>query len=319
MNDLEKISSYCELSKTALTFKREVTQDQWLSVFNALKQVEGCVQFWIGDALAYRQQRWGMYDDIAEKTGYDKETLREYKQVSESVKSELRNPDLGFHHHKAVESLEPEQQKEVLKKAADEHFSVRETREEVKKIKRGGDKETPALPDKKYQIIYADPPWIYEGSRNIADESTITNEGGIHYKGMTIEELCNLNIIGICQKDCLLFMWTTGPKLNIAFPVIEAWGFEYCTIGFVWDKQKINPGSYTLSQTELCLIGRKGNIPEPRGSRNEKQFLSLERTIHSEKPEEIRKRIEAMFPTQKKLELFARNKAKGWDSWGNEI
>ena len=56
MGDLAKIEGFCELSTTNLTFKRDVSKDEWMDVFKALKQVEGCVQFWIGDCLAYRQQ-----------------------------------------------------------------------------------------------------------------------------------------------------------------------------------------------------------------------------------------------------------------------
>jgi len=78
-------------------------------------------------------------------------------------------------------------------------------------------------------------------------------------------------------------------------------------------------GSYTMSECEICLIGKKGKIPQPRGARNIRQFLSEKKTRHSAKPVEIRNRIEQMFPTQDKIELFARNKTDGWDVWGNEV
>jgi N6-adenosine-specific RNA methylase IME4 len=100
---------------------------------------------------------------------------------------------------------------------------------------------------------------------------------------------------------------------------MEAWGFEYKTIAFVWDKQKVNPGYYTMSQVEICLVGKKGKIPSPRGIRNERQFLSEMRRKHSQKPDDIRLRIERMFPTQRKLEMFARDTKEGWDRWGNEV
>jgi N6-adenosine-specific RNA methylase IME4 len=100
---------------------------------------------------------------------------------------------------------------------------------------------------------------------------------------------------------------------------MKAWGFDYKTIAFVWDKQKTNPGYYTLSQVEICLVGKKGKFPTPRGSRKERQFLSEMRGVHSKKPDEIRQRITKMFPTQKKLELFARQTSDGWDVWGNEV
>ena len=74
-----------------------------------------------------------------------------------------------------------------------------------------------------------------------------------------------------------------------------------------------------MSSVEMVIVGRKGNIPTPRGARNIKQFLSLPKGKHSQKPHEIRRRIEQMFPTQNKLEMFARCASDGWDLWGNEL
>jgi N6-adenosine-specific RNA methylase IME4 len=99
---------------------------------------------------------------------------------------------------------------------------------------------------------------------------------------------------------------------------MESWGFKYATIAFIWHKQRTNPGHYTMSECEICLVGKRGTIPTPRGARNVRQFLSKMRGKHSAKPNEIRARIEAMFPTQNKVELFARQNVLGWDAWGNE-
>ena len=119
--------------------------------------------------------------------------------------------------------------------------------------------------------------------------------------------------------DALLFLWSSSPHLPQALDLLSAWGFAYATVAFVWDKQRANPGYYTLSQCELCVVGKRGRIPQPRGARNVRQFLSEMRGEHSAKPAEVRRRIEAMFPTQRKLELFARTAAEGWDCWGNEV
>jgi N6-adenosine-specific RNA methylase IME4 len=114
-------------------------------------------------------------------------------------------------------------------------------------------------------------------------------------------------------------MWTSSPHLDQAIELMKAWGFKWATVGFVWDKQKVNPGFYTMSQVELCLIGKKGKIPQPRGARNIRQLVSIERGKHSAKPHEVRQRIELMFPTQNKIELFARDEVEGWDCHGNEV
>jgi N6-adenosine-specific RNA methylase IME4 len=80
-----------------------------------------------------------------------------------------------------------------------------------------------------------------------------------------------------------------------------------------------NPGRYTLSQTELCLVFKKGRIPSPRGARNIRQLIQCPRGEHSKKPVEVIEGITKMFPTQRKIELFARKNYIGWDNWGLEI
>jgi N6-adenosine-specific RNA methylase IME4 len=169
-----------------------------------------------------------------------------------------------------------------------------------------------------YSIIYADPPWDYAGqvqhTKNAPVKSAID-----HYNTMTLSELKQMKVKEICEKDCLLFLWTSSPHLQQAIELIEAWGFKYMTIAFIWDKQKLNPGYYTMSQCEICLVGKKGKIPSPRGSRRERQFLSELRREHSKKPDEIRERIHRMFPTQKKLEMFARQTTSNFDVFGNEV
>jgi N6-adenosine-specific RNA methylase IME4 len=173
-----------------------------------------------------------------------------------------------------------------------------------------------------YQVIYADPAWDYRNRKQFgfAGDVGVDTGGAIsQYQTMSVDEICALPVEAQAADDAILFMWTTGPMLLTDAPrVIQAWGFEYATCAFVWDKQRINPGYYTLSQTEFCLVAKRGRIPQPRGSRNERQFLSQERGRHSTKPSEVRDRIQAMFPTQKKVELFARERVAGWDGWGLE-
>jgi N6-adenosine-specific RNA methylase IME4 len=136
---------------------------------------------------------------------------------------------------------------------------------------------------------------------------------------MKLAALKQLKVQDITAPDALLFLWTSSPHLDQAIELMKAWGFSYTTIAFVWDKQKTNPSYYTLSQVEVCLVGKRGKIPTPRGSRKERQFISEMRGVHSKKPDEVRNRITRMFPTQRKLEMFARTAADGWSVWGNEV
>ena len=179
------------------------------------------------------------------------------------------------------------------------------------------------FPKKKYSIIYADPPWSYENTQHNSVVPCSSSDN--HYPTMSYEELVSLKVSSISDTDCLLFLWTTGPNLDIGVQLGVDWGFKYITIGFVWDKTIPNPGNYTMSECEFCLVFKKGKIPQPRGSRSERQLLSVKRGEHSEKPLEIRYRIDKMFPEHRKIELFARPLPlerfipnPNWDYWGND-
>lgn len=188
----------------------------------------------------------------------------------------------------------------------------------------------PKLPDKKYQVIYADPPWDYGGKLQY-DNSTIKDKNvgfkknifissaEFKYPTIKLKQLKELNVSSIADDDCILFLWTTGPQFANAIELGKEWGFEYKTVAFVWDKMRHNPGRYTLSQTEFVLVFKKGRIPTPRGARNIRQLLSVPRGKHSVKPVEVIDGITKMFPQQDKIELFARNNFVGWDNWGLEI
>ena len=171
---------------------------------------------------------------------------------------------------------------------------------------------------KKYNVIYADPAWQYNTKECLAKTSILNGELNTHYSTMTLKDLKALDVKSISDKNCMLFLWVVSPMLKEGIEVMEAWGFKYATIAFIWHKQKANPGHYTMSECEICLVGKRGTIPTPRGARNVRQFLSEMRGKHSAKPNEIRTRIETMFPTQNKVELFARQNVLGWDAWGNE-
>ena len=132
----------------------------------------------------------------------------------------------------------------------------------------------PKLPNKKYQIIYADPPWDYGGKMQY-DKTTIKDENvgfeknifissaTFKYPTLKLKQLKELNVESIADDNCILFMWTTGPQLANSIELGETWGFEYKTVAFVWDKMVHNPGRYTLSQTEFVLAFKRGKFGRP--------------------------------------------------------
>ena len=177
----------------------------------------------------------------------------------------------------------------------------------------------PPLPNGKFEVLYADPPWDYKGQLQHNGKGGHDTGGAVrHYSTVTLNDLIELDVPGITADNALLFMWTSSPHLDQAINLGKEWGFSWATVAFVWNKMKTNPGFYTLSQCELCLVFKHGKIPSPRGARNIRQYVEVQRGQHSQKPPEVKQRIREMFPSQRKIELFAREKTPGWTVWGNE-
>lgn len=180
------------------------------------------------------------------------------------------------------------------------------------------------LPNKEYKIIYADPAWRYNARNNL---KTKFGGGAMgHYPTMTTNEICSLPIQNIAADDCVLFLWATGPKIPDALQVIEAWGFEYVTIGFTWMKMnKLNSnlffgtGNYTKHNSEFCILAKKGTPIKMKISDKVSSAILTHKESHSQKPAEVRDRIVQLFGNVPRIELFARDRVDGWDAWGNQL
>ena len=140
----------------------------------------------------------------------------------------------------------------------------------------------------------------------------------------------------ITNKDSMLFLWATMPKLDIAIDVMTHWGFSYTTSWMTWIKLKkdtsvvkirdngdgdgliYGPGAYTASNAELLLLGRKGKMLPQRYNMTP-SVLFTPRTAHSAKPVQAYDRIELLYPNVSKIELFARRHRDGWTCWGDEL
>ena len=172
------------------------------------------------------------------------------------------------------------------------------------------------LPEGPFDIVIADPPWEHPGTNTGPNRSV----GAASYPIVKLKDLCALPVSSVIAERAQLYLWTSGPVLMYAPQLASAWGFErYATIPFVWDKMKRTVGWYTLPQTELVLLFVHGKGLQGRGSRNEHQIIYQERMRHSVKPSEAHERIERMYPTARRLELFARRPRDGWAVWGNDI
>jgi site-specific DNA-methyltransferase (adenine-specific) len=195
-----------------------------------------------------------------------------------------------------------------------------------------------SFPDKKYNIIYADPPWRFSSKELYGDKVNGYKDGQRKrfapldriYLTMSISDIKNLPVKNILADDCACFMWVTDSHLKEGIEVLESWGFKYKTIAFVWLKHYItgilclNLAPWTLKSTEICLLGIHGLMSKYKKSDNVRQLIESQRTEHSKKPPEARKRIVELFGDIPRIELFARKEDflfepddwKGWDIWG---
>ena len=174
---------------------------------------------------------------------------------------------------------------------------------------------------KKYQIIYADPPWTF---KTYSPKGKEHKSAECHYNCMKIEDIQNLPIQKIADDNCVLFLWVTFPLLLEGLETIKKWGFIYKTCAFNWvKKNKISDtyfwglGYWTRSNSELCLLATKGN--PKRVSKSVHQICDAKISSHSEKPSIIRDNIVKLMGDLPRIELFARQRNIGWDVWGNEV
>ena len=179
--------------------------------------------------------------------------------------------------------------------------------------------------DKKYNIIYADPPWEYRQSGSKTNSRGMAKQ---HYATMKTSDICSLPIKDIKTDDSICFMWSTFPNIDQALIVMQKWGFEYKTAAFVWvkkySKSKTNfwgMGQYTRANAEVCLLGTSKSVKASKCIKSHRVHQIIESPVeqHSKKPDETRQRIIELLGDIPRIELFARQQVEGWDCWGNEV
>ena len=173
---------------------------------------------------------------------------------------------------------------------------------------------------KKYTVIYADPPWSYR----VWSKKGAGRSAEAHYPTMSMEDIKALPVGELADRDCALFLWMTLPMLREAWGVLDAWGFTFKTVAFVWIKlnRQANTlftgmGYWTRANAEICILATRGH--PKRQARNVHQVIVSHIEEHSKKPDEVRRRIEALMGDVPRIELFARQYPPGWDVWGNEV
>ena len=262
---------------------------------------------------AKERQDLGLKSDEGSRTdvqlgklaGVGKDTIRKVEKIeakaTPQVKADIQSGKISI--NQAYQTVRREEKKQEVKKRIDDYAKVQTGVIDIEK------------PKKKYNIIYADPPWQYweSGNKNQA----------LHYTTMSVDDICKLPVKDIADNDCVLFLWVTYPILEEAFKVIRAWGFTYSTAAFVWIKKNkiadtpfIGCGAWTRANSELCLLATKGKIQRLDASIS--QIIESPIEEHSKKPDITRELIEKLVGKLPRVELFCRNAAEGWDVWGNE-
>lgn len=171
------------------------------------------------------------------------------------------------------------------------------------------------FPDRKYRTIYLDPPWYERGS------GRIKRGADRHYSLMADADIKALPIADLAHPDgCHIYLWATNNHLEAAFDCLRAWGFQYVT-AITWLKDKTGLGQYYRGKTGHCLFGvTQRRLPYKLSDGKRCQGVTgftAPRTIHSRKPDEMRAMIE-LVSYAPRIELFARERAPGWDVWGAE-
>jgi len=205
----------------------------------------------------------------------------------------------------------------ILEKGSPEDIKKLETGEKkigevYKEIRKQEHKETlksHQLPEGKYRLLYVDPPWKL-GSEPVASTSP---EAMGYYPRMTAEEIRDIPIQDICDKNAALFLWAPPELLPEALEVMQSWGFEYRSI-FTWQKSKGTPGLYNKIDQEFLLVGEKGNC-QPESDEIVSSIHCIDKKGAS-KPDGFRKIIENLYSsTEKKVELYPRKKCEGWSQY----
>jgi N6-adenosine-specific RNA methylase IME4 len=171
------------------------------------------------------------------------------------------------------------------------------------------------FPDKKYNIIYADPPWEVK-------RGPLWNSNGLSrplpYPTMPLDDIKQLKVRNICDKNCHLYLWTINKYIKESYEVAKEWGFNVsCLLTWCKPKHGIGLGGTFIQTTEHLLFCRKGNLSSKK--RIDTTYFEQKRLSHSTKPPFFRDLIVEVSGDLPRVELFARKKYEGWDAWGNEI
>lgn len=177
----------------------------------------------------------------------------------------------------------------------------------------------------RFDVIYSDPPWKHNIT-SMGKNLYRTMNSHAHYPTMSTKDLCALPVGDVAAPNCALFLWVLNGFLPPALEVMNAWGFRFVTVPFIWrkitstGKDRTGLGPYTLPGVEQCWLGIRGEATKIiRLHTGIKQVQSFPVGKHSQKPPQFRAFIEQMTIRSRRLEMFARESAPKWHAFGNQV
>lgn len=318
------------VTRTALHLEEGLSEEAWSEIGKTISFHQEGTSWWLGDWWAYGEHAYGNRKKLVDSDDWEGPsfgTCRNAATVCRAFETSRRRDVLSFGHHNEVTSL-PLDQAEAHLDWAEETVattgkprSVRELRSHVSRnrpqVGSVPSKSTGTIADlddavtqgMKFGCIYADPPWRYDNQGTRAAT-------GMHYDGMSIDELCAMPIRQLAADDAHLHLWTTNGFLFECPRIIEAWGFEFRS-SFVWAKPEIGIGNYWRNSHEIMLTCIRGDAKR-FNDRSLRSWIECSRGKHSSKPDQVRHMIERASPGPR-LELFARSEYVNWSVWGNQV
>ena len=178
------------------------------------------------------------------------------------------------------------------------------------------------MENKKYNIIYADPPWQFSNKKT---GGSMKSGAASQYKVTSIEDLKLLDVNSVTADDAILIMWYVGSMPQEAIDLVASWGFTLKNMnGFVWRKltKKGLPffgmGFYSRAGSESAIIAVKGKGSQLIKDRSIRAVIESKVSVHSRKPQIFRDSILKLCGDIPRLEMFAREAQEGWDVFGDQ-
>ena len=209
-NSLPCRISGCKAYPIGMVLGRDLVFERWQEIGQQLRLMEGSLLWWIGDWSNYGEKKYGdKYESAIEATGLAYQTIANARMVAKAFQFSRRRENLTWSHHLEMCSLHESEQDKFLDEAEEEKLSKQELREAIREKRLEQLANEHPLPNGKFSVLYADPPWLYHDQRTGFSDS---GAAAAHYPVMPLDSICGLTdgngrqIQGVIADDAVLFL-----------------------------------------------------------------------------------------------------------------